>query len=191
MNIQIIPISEIKLNEENPRYITDDKFKQLVKSIKDFPEMLKIRPVVIDENNIALGGNMRLRASLEAGITEIPVIKAVDLTEKQKQEFIIKDNVGFGSWDWDLINNNWDVEELKDWGLEVWDGVGLDYDLLEDESLDDEMDKMTEGVKKAILIEFESDNYEEAAELVKFFRERGAYIGGMVLEHFKAEKEKL
>lgn len=112
-------ITEIKPNPNNPRIIKDDKFKKLVKSIKDFPQMLELRPIVIDENNVVLGGNMRLKACIEAGLTDVPVKQAADLTEEQKKEFIVKDNVGYGEWDWDDLANNWDAEELKDWALDI------------------------------------------------------------------------
>lgn len=112
-------ITQIKPNPNNPRIIKDNKFKQLVKSIQDFPQMLELRPIVIDENNIVLGGNMRLKACQEAGLTEVPVVQAKDLTEEQKKEFIVKDNVGYGEWDWDDLANNWDVEQLTEWGLDI------------------------------------------------------------------------
>jgi len=112
-------INEIKPNPSNPRIIKDDKFKKLVKSIQDFPQMLELRPIVIDENNIVLGGNMRLKACIEAGLKDVPVLQAKDLTIKQKGEFIIKDNVGYGEWDWDDLANNWDADELTEWGLDI------------------------------------------------------------------------
>jgi len=112
-------INEIKPNQNNPRIIKDIKFKQLVKSIQDFPQMLELRPIVIDENNMVLGGNMRLKACIEAGLKDVPVKQAKDLTEEQKKEFIVKDNVGYGEWDWDELANSWNVEELTDWGLDI------------------------------------------------------------------------
>jgi site-specific DNA-methyltransferase (adenine-specific) len=112
-------INEIKPNPNNPRLIKDHKFKQLVKSIQDFPQMLELRPIVIDENNMVLGGNMRLKACIEAGLTDVPVIHANNLSEPQKKEFIVKDNVGYGEWDWDDLANNWDAQELTDWGLDI------------------------------------------------------------------------
>ena len=112
-------INEIKPNPSNPRIIKDDKFKKLVKSIQDFPQMLELRPIVIDENNIVLGGNMRLKACIEAGLKDVPVKQAKDLTEEQKKEFIVKDNVGYGEWDWDDLANNWNVEDLTEWGLDI------------------------------------------------------------------------
>jgi DNA modification methylase len=112
-------ISQIKPNPENPRIIKDHKFKQLVESIKSFPQMLELRPIVIDENNVVLGGNMRLKACIEAGLTDVPVIYAKDLTEEQKKEFIIKDNVGYGEWDWEDLANNWEPDLLVHWGLDI------------------------------------------------------------------------
>ena len=112
-------IQEIKSNPNNPRLIKDHKFKQLVKSIQDFPQMLELRPIVIDENNMVLGGNMRLKACLEAGLTDVPVIHANNLSEEKKKEFIIKDNVAFGEHNWDELANSWNAEELTEWGLDI------------------------------------------------------------------------
>ena len=112
-------ITEIKSNPNNPRIIKDHKFKQLVKSIQDFPQMLELRPIVIDENNMVLGGNMRLKACLEAGLTDVPVIHANNLTEAQKKEFIIKDNISFGEHDFDILANEWNIIELDEWGLDI------------------------------------------------------------------------
>lgn len=112
-------INEIKPNPNNPRIIKDDKFKKLVKSIQDFPQMLELRPIVIDENNVVLGGNMRLKACIEAGLKDVPVKQAKELTEQQKKEFIVKDNVGYGEWDWDDLANNWDEQLLTEWGLDI------------------------------------------------------------------------
>lgn len=121
MNITIMPLSAIKANPNNPRLIKDDKFHKLVKSIKEFPEMLNLRPIVINSDNIVLGGNMRLKACKEAGLKEVPVILADDLSEEQQRQFIIKDNVGYGEWDWDDLANNWNVEDLSEWGLDIPD----------------------------------------------------------------------
>lgn len=115
----IVEISKIRNNTNNPRFIKDDKFRKLVKSIKEFPEMLELRPIVVDEDMIVLGGNMRLKACIEAGLKEVPILIADNLTEDQKKEFIVKDNVGFGEWDWDLLANEWDTELLEEWGLDL------------------------------------------------------------------------
>jgi ParB-like chromosome segregation protein Spo0J len=112
-------INEIKPNPNNPRIIKDIKFKQLVKSIQDFPQMLELRPIVIDENNMVLGGNMRLKACIEVGLTDVPVIHANNLSEAQKKEFIVKDNVGYGEWEWDALANEWNIEDLDNWGLDI------------------------------------------------------------------------
>lgn len=119
MNIQKVKINSIKLNPNNPRLIKDDKFKKLVKSIQDFPEMLDIRPIVVNSDMIILGGNMRYKACKEAGLKEIPIIVADNLTDEQQKEFLIKDNVSGGEWDWEQIANEWNAEELTEWGLDV------------------------------------------------------------------------
>ena len=117
MNVIKTKISDIKLNPNNPRLINDDKFTKLVQSIKDFPEMLDIRPIVVNKDMIILGGNMRYKACKEAGLKEVPII-ITDLTEEQQKEFLIKDNVSGGEWDWDLLNE-WDTEQLEAWGLDL------------------------------------------------------------------------
>jgi ParB-like chromosome segregation protein Spo0J len=114
-----IAINKIKPNTNNPRYIKDNKFKKLVQSIKEFPQMLKLRPIVVNSDMMVLGGNMRLKACKEAGLKDVYVKVASDLTEQQQKEFIIKDNVGFGDWDWDILANEWDTNDLDDWGLDV------------------------------------------------------------------------
>ncbi len=119
MKSELIPISKVKANPNNPRIIKDEKFKKLVKSIQEFPQMLEIRPIVVNEEMIVLGGNMRLKACQEAGLKEVHIIKASDLTEEQQKEFIIKDNVGFGEWDWNDLANNWDSDKLEEWGLDI------------------------------------------------------------------------
>ena len=118
---QQVKISKVKGNPSNPRIIKNDKFKKLVNSIKEFPEMLKLRPIVVDEDMMVLGGNMRLKASKDAGLKEVWIDIAEGLTEEQKKEFIVKDNVGFGEWEWDILANEWDSVQLADWGLDVWE----------------------------------------------------------------------
>jgi ParB-like chromosome segregation protein Spo0J len=121
--MQIVKISEVKPNPKNPRVIKDGKFQKLVKSIQEFPDMLNKRPLIvftdIDNKYVVLGGNMRLKALNELKFKEIPVIIADEWTEEQKAEFLIKDNVGFGEWDWDSLANEWNAEQLDDWGLDV------------------------------------------------------------------------
>jgi ParB-like chromosome segregation protein Spo0J len=127
-----VNLSEIKSNPNNPRIIKDDKFHKLVESIKTFPRMLEIRPIVVNKDMIVLGGNMRLKACKEAGIKKVHVIFADDLTEEQQREFIIKDNVGFGEWDWAMLANEWDSDELQDWGLDI-PGFNVDENKMGDE----------------------------------------------------------
>jgi len=191
MNITTTKLTDIKSNPNNPRIIKDDKFKKLVASIKEFPQMLSLRPIVVNDDMIVLGGNMRLKACKEAGLKEVPVIKASDLNEDQQKQFIIKDNVGYGEWDWDMLANEWDEEELVEWGLDVWQQpTQPDYSILDDEDLSEQLSDMANGVKKAIQIEFEPEHYEEAQELVKFWRGRELYIGGFLIEKLKEEKLK-
>ena len=194
--IKTVKITEVKPNPKNPRVIRDNKFQKLVKSIEEFPDMLNKRPLIVftdvDGKYCVLGGNMRLKALNELKYKEVPVMLADEWTEEQKAEFLIKDNVGFGEWDWDSLANEWDVEKLDDWGLNVPEFSGdIDYSILDDEDLEDDLLDMANGVKKAIQIEFEAEHYESAYELVKFWREREAYVGGMIMEYLKTEKDKL
>lgn len=121
MTIRLISIRDIKPNPDNPRIIKDDKFRKLVQSIKDFPEMLQLRPIVVNSDMVVLGGNMRLKACIEAGLTEVPTILASGLTDERQREFIIKDNVGFGEWDWDALANEWSELPLRDWAVDIPD----------------------------------------------------------------------
>lgn len=183
MNIQRIAIGQIKPNPTNPRVIKDHKFKQLVKSIQEFPQMLDIRPIVVNADMVVLGGNMRLKACREAGLKELPVLIAEHLTEQQQKEFIIKDNNSFGEWDWDALANTWDTAELSDWGVDVWHNpTGVDYTMLDNDDVEKQIDDMGEGVRKAIQIEFLPDDYEQAVELVKQARDRGDYVGGILMK---------
>jgi|TARA_R110000822_G_scaffold127313_1_gene262685 ParB-like chromosome segregation protein Spo0J len=151
MKIEKVKINSITENPDNPRTIKGEKFNKLVKSIKDFPEMLKIRPIVVNDDNVILGGNMRYKASIRAGLSEVHIIKASGLTDEQQKEFIAKDNVGFGEWDWDVLANEWDVEKLEDWGIEV-------------PSLNDFMDEHEPEIEFSEFLD-ESNNY-----VVLFFK---------------------
>jgi len=147
MKIVKVKISEIKLNESNPRFIKDDKFKKLVKSIKDLPQMLDIRPIVVNKDMMVLGGNMRLKACVEAGLVEVPIIIADNLTKEQEKEFLIKDNVSGGEWDWDMIANEWNEVELIEWGLDI----PLDFQT-ELEAEEDEFDVPEGGIETDIVL---------------------------------------
>lgn len=147
MKIQKVKLSEIKNNPNNPRILKDDKFKKLVKSIQDFPKMLEIRPIVVNSDMIVLGGNMRLKACKEAGLKEVPIVLADDLTEDEQRQFIIKDNVGFGEWDWEIIANEWDANLLEDWGLDV-----PDFSVNEEPSAEEDDYEMPEEVQTDIVL---------------------------------------
>ena len=115
----MVPVKDLKPNKKNPRVIKDDKFAKLVASIRDFPQMLELRPIVVDGDGVVLGGNMRLKAAKEAGLREVPTIRADHLTPDQQREFVIKDNVGFGEWEWESLANEWDEDALRKWGVDI------------------------------------------------------------------------
>ena len=154
-----IQVAALKPNPNNPRLIKDHKFNKLVKSLKEFPDMLKIRPIVVNKDFVILGGNMRYQAAIEAGLKDVWITK-VDLTEEQEKEFIIKDNIGFGEWDWDLISNDydWDNKKLSEWGLDIWQPTTAEE--LEDffeNNIEEEEEE--DGMKKLVL-EFTEQEYE-------------------------------
>lgn len=162
MNTEKLPISSIKSNPNNPRIIRDDKFTKLVESIKSFPQMLEIRPIVVNDDMIVLGGNMRLKACKEAGLKTIPVIKASDLTEEQQREFIIKDNIGFGDWDWQMIAAQWNDTPLDDWGMDV---PTFDDDMTNNETYEgldqlSKLDKFLNAELKRMFLVYDNDTFE-------------------------------
>jgi len=150
--MKTVKITEVKPNPKNPRIIKDDKFRKLVKSIQEFPDMLNKRPLIVftdtDGKYVVLGGNMRLKACKEIGLKEIPIILADEWTEEQKAEFLIKDNVGFGEWDWDSLANEWDVEKLDEWGLDL----PVDLSVTELEAEEDDFDIPEGGIETDIVI---------------------------------------
>jgi ParB-like chromosome segregation protein Spo0J len=162
MKTEIVSIKKVHLSPTNPRIIKDHKFRKLVQSIKEFPEMLQMRPIVVDENMVVLGGNMRLRACHEAGLTEVPIIRATQLTENQKKEFVIKDNSSFGEWDWDLLANEWDINELDQWGLDI-PAAYFDDDKepeFDKDMLDEALDSYINAKVKQITLYFDNQQYE-------------------------------
>jgi len=184
-----LKINELKPNESNPRIIKEAKFKKLVQSIKDFPEMLELRPIILDEDNVILGGNMRYKACVAAGLKEVPVKIAKGLTEEQKQEFIVKDNVGFGEWDWSMLGNEWDNTKLGEWGMDVWQPEeAVDYSVLDDLDLGSTLGDKEAGVKRAIQIEFEPEHYDEAAELIAKSRKDLKDVGLITLNAFRNDR---
>lgn len=191
MKSEKVKISEVKPNPNNPRLIKDDKFAKLVDSLRNFPEMAEVRPIVVNTDMIILGGNMRFRAMKEAGWKTVPV-QVVDWPEDKQREFIIKDNVSGGEWDWEMLANEWEAEQLSDWGIDIPNfAPNVDYSILDDEDVSQQLNDMAGGVKKAIQIEFEPEHYDEAYELVKFWRDQTAYVGGMIMEYLKEQKQKL
>lgn len=191
-----VQIDRIKANPKNPRILKDSKYNTLKKSLEDFPEMLEKRPLVVftdkDNKYVVLGGNMRYKVAKELGFKELPIILADDWTEEQKTQFLIKDNVNYGDWDWDALANEWDSLELKDWGLDIpnFNVDEIDYSVLDEENIDKELEEMSDGVKKAIMIEFNTEDYNEAYELIKFFREQGMYLGGWLINELRKAKER-
>jgi ParB-like chromosome segregation protein Spo0J len=162
MNTQKVKISEVKSNPNNPRLIKDDKFKKLVKSIQEFPEMLSLRPIVVNADMIVLGGNMRLKACKEAGLKEVDIIKADDLTEEQQKQFIIKDNVGFGEWDWEDLANNWDAEQLTDWGLDI-----PEFKQIDESEADDLSDKIKSEYRIEVICRDETEQEQTYNKLIE------------------------
>lgn len=158
----IVKIGEIKANPNNPRIIKDDKFKKLVKSIQEFPQMLQLRPIVVNDDMVVLGGNMRLKACKEAELKEVPIIKASDLTEDQQRQFIIKDNVGFGEWDWDMLANLFDENDLVEWGLDI-----PNFNILDE----DEKENKEKQTKNIVEISFETSD--DLLTAIPIFKELG------------------
>ena len=184
-----VKISEVKVNPNNPRLIKDDKFKKLVQSVKDFPEMLNIRPIVVNKDMIILGGNMRFKACKEAGLKEVPII-ITDLTEEQQKEFLIKDNVSGGEWDWDILANEWDAEDITKWGLDLPIYDKLD-NLEEGDNLEFEQSVQLIPPKEYILIMAEpnSNDWEELKEVLKLkMVRRGGYKEGSSFDAVSLER---
>ena len=140
-NIKRVKPNEPKPNEHNPRYINKANFKKLVNSLKEFPEMLEVRPLVVDENMIVLGGNMRLKAIIEAGFTEVWVHQVEGWSDEKKNEFIIKDNSNFGSWDWEILANEWNMQKIVDWGVDLPKEMFADEDDPVQNNVQDELPK--------------------------------------------------
>jgi hypothetical protein len=161
MKSEFVKIGTVKLSPDNPRVIKGDKFKKLVQSIKDFPQMLELRPIVVDEDMVVLGGNMRLRACIEAGLKEVPILRASMLTEEQKREFVIKDNSSFGEWNWDILANEWDIKDLSAWGIDIpasyFDDDKPEFDK---DTLDAALDTYINSKVKQITLYFDNQQYE-------------------------------
>ena len=186
-------LSDIKANPNNPRVIKDDAFEKLCNSIKEFPKMMALRPMVVDQDNVVLGGNMRLKALQHLGFKEIPdewVRKANELTDEEKRRFIIADNVSGGEWDWGILQADWDLGELEEWGLEA--------------TIDEKVNKMEDGdeievpqsvqlepPKEYILIMAEpnSEEWEELKQMLKLkMVRRGGYKKGSEFDAVALER---
>ena len=157
-----VKVDKVKSNPKNPRLIKDDKFKKLVKSIKEFPEMETVRPIVVNKDMVILGGNMRYKAMIECGYKEVNV-EVVDWSEQKQNEFIIKDNVGFGEWEWEIVANEWDVEELDNWGLDL----PLFDKHLEEAELKDLSDKLKSEFKIEIICKNEEEQEKTYNKLIE------------------------
>jgi hypothetical protein len=189
-----VKITEVKPNPKNPRIIKDDKFRKLVKSIQEFPDMLNKRPLIVftdtDGKYVVLGGNMRLKACKEIGLKEIPIILADEWTEEQKAEFLIKDNVGFGEWDWDQLANEWDAEKLDDWGLDL--PIDERINKLDDgETIEFEQSVQLIPPQEYIMIlaDPNSEEWEEVKEMLKLkMVRRGGYKKGSAFDAIGLER---
>jgi ParB-like chromosome segregation protein Spo0J len=158
-------LKDIKPNPNNPRVLRDDKFQKLKQSIKEFPKMLSLRPMVIDENNVVLGGNMRLRVLQELGFNDIDeawVKRSSDLTEEEKKRFIIADNVAFGEWDWDTLANDWEVVDLEAWGLDI-----PQFDTVEKQEMEDLSDKIKSMFKIEVICKDEQEQERTYNKLIE------------------------
>ena len=154
---QQVKLYKIKGNPRNPRIIKDDKFKKLVKSIKGFPEMLEKRPIIVDEDLMVLGGNMRLKASKEAGLKEVWIDIAEGWTQEQKDEFVVKDNVNSGEWDWAMLGNEWNTIKITEWGLDVWENQ-------------DDKNNLDAELEWSGMPEFKNDDLSPARQVIVSFK---------------------
>lgn len=162
-NVQHVPLAQLKPNPDNPRSITPEKFAKLVASLRTFPQMLELRPLVVTADYTVLGGNMRLQACAEAGIDPVPVVVADDLTPEQQREFIIKDNVALGEWEWSALTAEWDTADLQAWGV---DNVALfavapggperDIDL---PTMDQSADSYLNNTIRQIVLHYDTDTH--------------------------------
>jgi ParB-like chromosome segregation protein Spo0J len=164
-------IKDIHINPNNPRYIKDERYQKLKKSIQEFPKMMKLRPIIIDDAGMILGGNMRYLAMEELGYKKIPlgwVVKASELTEKERKRFIIADNIELGEFDYDVLANEWNMEELDDWGIEL-------------PEVETDMEEIEEEIKEYkmihILISIKLENYDEISEELEKIKDKIIGIG--------------
>tara|TARA_R110000824_G_scaffold271961_6_gene460471 strand:- start:5136 stop:5744 length:609 start_codon:yes stop_codon:yes gene_type:complete len=191
-------LSDLKPNPDNPRVIRDSNFKKLVKSLKEFPEMLELREVVIDEDGFILGGNQRYLALKELRIREVPVVQITGLSAERKKEFIVKDNVNYGVWDWDILGNEYDPGELKEYGLNVWQPQeaiddAMDYDFEDEQPKNDMADIDGSGdvddKPPVYVVEFDISDYPAAFQLAKDVTDLGGSVGDILVKVLKENYE--
>lgn len=185
-------LSKIKSNPNNPRIIKDFNFKKLCNSIKSLPKMMELRPIIVDENFIVQGGNMRLKALQELGYKEIPdtwVKQANDFTEEELREFIVKDNVGYGDWDWDMIANEWNTEKLKEWGLDIPSfNIPVEEPEIDKDLLSTNMDSYINNTIKQIVLYFETEKYIEVLNNLNRIAENEGFADNSEVVEFLIEK---
>jgi hypothetical protein len=175
MGKHLISIDEIKPNPNNPRTITPVQLEKLIQSIKQFPQMLEARPLVIDENNMVLGGNMRLRVLKELGYMAVPVIKLNELTEEQKREFVIKDNLSFGEWDWDTLLVDWEVDTLQDWGLYInMEDELSNHNTYEGADQPSKYDKFVNSEIKRMFLVYDNETFDR---VIEWFEKKQEQLG--------------
>jgi ParB-like chromosome segregation protein Spo0J len=179
-----IQIGQLKNSNYNPRVIDTFKYESLKKSILNMPSMLEVRPILVDEDNNILAGNMRYRACMELGYAEVFIKKINNLSESQKRELMIKDNISYGEWDEQILADNFNTDYVNDWlGKEI-----IDYSALLYEDVSEEIESLHQGVKKSVHIKINGD-FEKAQELEKRFKERKIYIGGLLIDKLKEVKK--
>ena len=190
MKIEKVKISKVKNNPNNPRVIKNDDFRKLVKSIKEAPWMLQLRSIIVNDDNVVLGGNQRLRACKEAGLKEIYIIRASSLTEEQQREFTIKDNSSYGEWDWDMLANEFETDELSDWGLRL-PKIYFDDDddpVIDQDNFAKTMDTYINAKVKQITLFFNSDDYEKAIDNLEIIRQKENLTDNTQVFNFLIEK---
>tara|TARA_R110000851_G_scaffold1761_3_gene6866 strand:+ start:734 stop:1258 length:525 start_codon:yes stop_codon:yes gene_type:complete len=172
MTTKQVPISHVQIDPHNPRTITKEKFQELKQSIIDFPEMQIVKPLIVADG-LVIGGNMRLLAMKDLGYKEVYINDVTEWSQAKRDEFMIKDNSHYGSWNYDTLANEWDVLPLQDWGLDIWKEMA-------EEAVNELKDK---GLK----IDFNPDDYDTAHELVTSLKNLDFYVGGLVLEALRKQ----
>jgi len=180
-------VADLKSNPKNPRSISEEKLEDLKNSLRKYPRLLALRPLVVDKNGVVLGGNMRLRAMQELGIETVPVIEAENLTAKERKRFILLDNVTYGEWDYDILGKHFALAELDELGIELPDLLPVQYEALRVSEGEAEIADMAKNVKKAILIEFSAEDYEEAYDIIRRIRKSEKDIGKYILKLLRGE----